>query len=440
MPENQNNTDVIEPGIILGEKTIIKPKDIPTRVLVKDIGRKKFVEHIVKPNIMQMPGLMVIDDPTGRLYRDYAKLLLGNGYTVKLFSTGNNYSYSNEYNPMDSLVSSTGNVSEPDIVDFVHALISICTEGMDTGPLLFGYTEMFLSACVMFVLRFYPGPMRNLVTIAELVKKAATRDDYREFSTELECEFRKMKEYDPDAVCFRYHDEFYLAGRKLYDEAIRLSMYILAPFERETLRNIVRTEYETKTKGLNGNITSFYKDEDGQEIKTAHNISFNEFGKQKTAVFVNTPPNPNAQHDNTGKFLRCMLIKDSIRQANIGQANVFSKIEDIVCVPGLEDLLNGSSVNLIVNTEKKVRILEHIENVFTHVIRNTGTAIPEKIIETEKERNLVTLFNKTSHPNFKKTGEFNQENRTDTAKNESCRPKDILSSTKKKMINEYLRI
>lgn len=440
MPENQNNTDAIESGIILGEKTAIKPKDKPVHVLVKDMGRKKFTEHIVKPNIMQMPGSMAINDPTGSLYRDYAKLLLDNGYTVKLFSTGDGYPYSNEYNPMDGLASSTGRISEPDTVDFVHALIGICAKEMNADPLPFGYAEMFLSACVMFALRFYPKPMRNLVTIAGLVRKAATRDDYREFSTELECEFRKMREYDPDAVCFRYYDEFYLAGRDLYDEAIRLSMYILAPFEREPFRNIIRTEYKVNTKGLNGNITSFYKDEDEREIRTGHNINFDEFKRQKTAVFVNTLPSLNKQYDNAGKFLRYMLTKDVVRQSLSDRTYVFSEAEDIARILKLESILYRSGTNLITNAEQEEKMPEHIENVFTHVIQNTGTAIPEKIIETEEGKSLVTLFNKKSHPNFEKTGEYVPENRIDAAINEPCRFKDISGSAKKKMINEYLRV
>ncbi len=54
----------------------------------------------IKPDILQMNGSYVITDPSGELYRDCAKMLLANGYIVKVLNLVD-VEYSNSYNPFE---------------------------------------------------------------------------------------------------------------------------------------------------------------------------------------------------------------------------------------------------------------------------------------------------------------------------------------------------
>lgn len=52
----------------------------------------------IKPHIMQMLGSYVVTDPKGELYRDLSRMLIANGYKVRVLNLKDLH-YSNSYNP-----------------------------------------------------------------------------------------------------------------------------------------------------------------------------------------------------------------------------------------------------------------------------------------------------------------------------------------------------
>lgn len=464
MPVNSKNqkSETNANKIILGKNSHIEPADIKGSVLV--FGKNKFVENIVKPNIMQMPGSMIINDLTGDLYKNYAKLLKDGDYNVKLFSTDNYYPVSSEYNPISALISESGFIFEPDVIDLVHTLVSIHESSFIIDPVQAGYTETFISACILMILRFYPKPLHNLVTVAEMIKRAATRDDYREFRTELEEEFEKMRTLEPDALCFRYYDEFYLAGREMYDETVRLAMYMLSPFERDPYREIIRTAYDVKARNLRDQIMTYRKDDDGNMIVSDSNIIFNRDNcKKKFAVFVNAPDRGNDQYDCTNKFLRVMLTKyaidnhsvlcEPISSGNI--TTIFANIEDLAHIPNIMQIPETHHTHpmcIIANVENEYDEAGSVENEsillenrFAYKIGLSGfvdtEAFYDKIgIEINSKRSVMTLYDKKNHPNYKNTGECDpRQNYTEPIQKRYTYTKDLSPQVKQGMIASYRR-
>lgn len=102
--DEKDNSD--ETGIPIGNKFYVtvnnphgryyEPHNL-NEILIGGPGAGKTFRKI-KPDIIQMYGSYVVTDPKGELYRDTAKLLMDNGYKVRVFNLIN-IKKTNAYNP-----------------------------------------------------------------------------------------------------------------------------------------------------------------------------------------------------------------------------------------------------------------------------------------------------------------------------------------------------
>lgn len=76
----------------------------------------------VKPNIMQENCSQVITDPSGDIFRSFAPYLMSRGYNVYLFNV-NDFTLSNNYNPLENVFDVDGNVIEKQVDMLVELFV-----------------------------------------------------------------------------------------------------------------------------------------------------------------------------------------------------------------------------------------------------------------------------------------------------------------------------
>lgn len=425
--------------IILGERAILKPD---RNVLVTGFTRREFENHIVKPNIMQAKESMIINDPTGELYKNYTKHLKENKYNVKLLST-TSCKYSNEYNPMDHLKGADGDLDDAAVEAMAHALIRSYTFDNTVDMVLIGYTQSLLLACIYMVLDFYPEPMRNLVEVASLIKDSfITEDTYgvRSVLSDKLCEARKVR---PRSACFRHYDAYVIAGKRMCAQASRLAMYIMAPFDQKPFRDIIRTSYWLAAVNLEEEVLRFRTDDNKNPVKTDRNIAFD--NTAPSAIFVNVPETGNAQYDGTGRFLRTIIMQQAIvyKCSKDGEEQkpivIFADFKDIA---GISEITkcdsNGACIITGYKSKKGLskeerRVKDEFASRVWYFDFDDSETIETDGVDIEDEP-----CKRESHPSFKNTGEADIKKTANPKENGTCKNKDISVKVKSGMHKQYL--
>lgn len=172
-----------------------------------------------------------------------------------------------------------------------------------------------------------------------------------------------------------------------------------------------------------------------------HNIEFDpENASCKFAVFVNAPERGNSSHDKAAKFLRVMMIKYALECAESQACDwdsfeIFADIEDVAMVPNVyKNLISthrGRS-SLIVTAGNGIDA-SITPGLFGH---SYGLPVNEfkYLVKEDKKRDVVLVtdrrvetlhpYDRTVHPNYKKTGEYDPSKRVFISDNDICKSKD----------------
>ena len=201
----------------------------------------------IKPNIMQRLGSYVITDPKGELYRDTSKYLANYGYDVKVLNLVDP-EYSNRYNPLAHIQ----DYADVDII--AHTIV----EGGEGGgkasdPFWDNTAKMLLKACIYYVISVLPEEERNLSSCLNIVRAGGADvcifDDL--FVGELSPEHPGRKEYEGIRV-----------GADKTKQSIAISLVSkLSHFDSPSM----------------------------QRLTTSNDISFEELGERKMALYVISP-------------------------------------------------------------------------------------------------------------------------------------------------------
>lgn len=236
-------------GFILGKKHFLgtdqKKVRINKNILVFGGSGTGKSACFVKPNIMQKLGSYVITDPKGELYRDTSKYLEAAGWKVKVLNLEDT-EYSNRYNPLM-------NINDYKDVDIIaHTIVAGGkSEGGNSGdPFWIDTAKMLLKACIYYVISVLPEEQRNISSCMNIVR-AGGRDEStfdKLFIAELNPEHPGRKEYESFCVS---------ADKTKQSIAISLISKI-AIFDSPPM----------------------------QRLTSTNDISFDELGTEKTAIYV----------------------------------------------------------------------------------------------------------------------------------------------------------
>ena len=225
-----------------------RPKDPKTarnkNVLVVGGSGSGKTRFFIKPNLMQLHSSYVVTDPKGSIAVECGKLMLRNGYKVKIFNSIN-FKKSHHYNPFAYIH------SEKDILKLVTTLIANTKGDGKSGDDFWQKAETLLyTALIGYIHYEAPEEEQNFATLIEFINAMEVREDDETFENNVDLAFKELASREPNHFAVRQYKKCKLAAGKTA-KSINISCGArLAPFDIQELREITMyDELELDTLG-----------------------------------------------------------------------------------------------------------------------------------------------------------------------------------------------
>ncbi len=198
----------------------------------------------LKPQIMQMHSSYCITDPKGSLICETGKMLMRNGYKIKILNTIN-FKKSMKYNPFAYIH------SEKDILKLVTCLISNTkSEGKSSDDFWQKAETLLYSALIGYIWMEAPIEEQNFNTLIEMINSMEVREDDEAFENAVDILFRELKERNPNHFAVRQYAKYKLAAGKTAKSILVSCGARLAVFDIAELRDLMEyDELELDTLG-----------------------------------------------------------------------------------------------------------------------------------------------------------------------------------------------
>ncbi len=198
----------------------------------------------LKPNLMQCHSSMVVTDPKGSIVIECGKLLLREGYKIKILNTIN-FKKSMKYNPFAYIR------SEKDILKLVTTLIANTKGDGKGGDDFWVKAETLLyTALIGYIWYEAPEEEQNFNTLIEFINASEVREDDEDFKNPVDLMFDKLAEKDPQHFAVRQYAKYKLSAGKTAKSILISCGARLAPFDIKELRDITAyDELELDTLG-----------------------------------------------------------------------------------------------------------------------------------------------------------------------------------------------
>ncbi|MFR9201519.1 MAG: VirD4-like conjugal transfer protein, CD1115 family [Candidatus Gastranaerophilaceae bacterium] len=225
-----------------------RPKDPKTarnkNVLVVGGSGSGKTRFFIKPNLMQLHSSYVVTDPKGSIAVECGKLMLRNGYKVKIFNSIN-FKKSHHYNPFAYIH------NEKDILKLVTTLIANTKGDGKSGDDFWQKAETLLyTALIGYIHYEAPEEEQNFATLIEFINAMEVREDDETFENNVDLAFKELASREPNHFAVRQYKKYKLAAGKTA-KSINISCGArLAPFDIQELREITMyDELELDTLG-----------------------------------------------------------------------------------------------------------------------------------------------------------------------------------------------
>ena len=225
-----------------------RPKDPKTarnkNVLVVGGSGSGKTRFFIKPNLMQLHSSYVVTDPKGSIAVECGKLMLRNGYKVKIFNSIN-FKKSHHYNPFAYIH------SEKDILKLVTTLIANTKGDGKSGDDFWQKAETLLyTALIGYIHYEAPEEEQNFATLIEFINAMEVREDDETFENNVDLAFKELASREPNHFAVRQYKKYKLAAGKTA-KSINISCGArLAPFDIQERREITMyDELELDTLG-----------------------------------------------------------------------------------------------------------------------------------------------------------------------------------------------
>ena len=198
----------------------------------------------LKPNLMQCHSSYVVTDPKGSIVVECGKMLLRNGYKIKILNTIN-FKKSMHYNPFAYLR------SEKDILKLVTTLIANTKGEGKTGDDFWVKAEtLFYTALIGYIYFEAPENEQNFSTLIEFINASEVREDDEDFKNPVDLMFEALEKKDPQHFALRQYKKYKLAAGKTAKSILISCGARLAPFDIKELRELTAyDEMELDTLG-----------------------------------------------------------------------------------------------------------------------------------------------------------------------------------------------
>ena len=194
-------------------------------------GKTRF---FVKPNLMQMHSSYVVTDPKGTVLVECGKMLLKNGYKVKVLNIIN-LKKSMHYNPFAYIR------SEKDILKLVNTIIlNTKGKGQQSGEDFWVKAEkLYYTALIGYIWYERVEEEQNFTTLLDMINASEARKDDEEFKNPVDLMFDELEEREPDHFAVKQYKKYKLAAGKTAKSILISCGARLAPFDIAELRGIM---------------------------------------------------------------------------------------------------------------------------------------------------------------------------------------------------------
>ena len=194
-------------------------------------GKTRF---FVKPNLMQMHSSYVVTDPKGTVLVECGKMLLKNGYKVKVLNIIN-FKKSMHYNPFAYIR------SEKDILKLVNTIIlNTKGEGQQSGEDFWVKAEkLYYTALIGYIWYECVEEEQNFTTLLDMINASEAREDDEEFKNPVDLMFDELEEREPDHFAVKQYKKYKLAAGKTAKSILISCGARLAPFDIAELRELM---------------------------------------------------------------------------------------------------------------------------------------------------------------------------------------------------------
>ena len=255
-------------GLSLNNKKVNRSANV---LVIGGTGTGRTFKYI-KPNILQENCSMVVTDPSGDIFRSFAPYLLSKGYNVFLFNASD-FTLSNNYNPLENVFDSYGNISETQVNILVDLYMKNAKAGKEAGggdPFWDKSEKAFMTALIYYVLeededllldgfpcegikggrtqRLNGG--RCFSTILKLVQEAKVSDDGKTKSP-LTCRLDDFFKRFPNNKTQLYYKTFLIAPQKTANTILITTAVDLQIFSTYEVDMITRTNKKYKNMNIN---------------------------------------------------------------------------------------------------------------------------------------------------------------------------------------------
>ena len=187
-----------------------RPKDPKTarnkNVLVVGGSGSGKTRFFIKPNLMQLHSSYVVTDPKGSIAVECGKLMLRNGYKVKIFNSIN-FKKSHHYNPFAYIH------SEKDILKLVTTLIANTKGNGKSGDDFWQKAETLLyTALIGYIHYEAPEEEQNFATLIEFINAMEVREDDETFENNVDLAFKELASREPNHFAVRQYKKYKLAA------------------------------------------------------------------------------------------------------------------------------------------------------------------------------------------------------------------------------------
>ena len=198
----------------------------------------------LKPNLMQCHSSYVVTDPKGSIVVECGKMLLRNGYKIKILNTIN-FKKSMRYNPFAYIK------SEKDILKLVTTLIANTKGEGKAGDDFWVKAETLLyTALIGYIYFEAPENEQNFSTLIEFINASEVREDDEDFQNPVDLMFEALEKKDPQHFAIRQYKKYKLAAGKTAKSILISCGARLAPFDIKELRELTAyDELELDTLG-----------------------------------------------------------------------------------------------------------------------------------------------------------------------------------------------
>ena len=230
-PIGQKGID-IDDNIILSRDLFLsiderKTHLVPNIVVSARAGAGKG-QGIVDPNILQNFASQLVTDPSGELYRRYAKYKENNGYVVNCLNL-EKLRDGSKYNPLAYIR------EEKDVDILVQCLMdNLKEEGEGGGEQFWNDTaKLFIESLILYLWHVAPKEEQTFEHVLQLMHLSAVDENNADYESDLDLKFSALEEIDPNNLAVKRYQDFKIGAGKTLKSILITVTSKLKKFELE---------------------------------------------------------------------------------------------------------------------------------------------------------------------------------------------------------------